>query len=226
MHPKSEDEIYLRIAILEAYTSTRHYKDQYSRCHQKIEQAHKKHMLWKNGLDANQYDEKQFIKDADNLLAPLNDGTGIQHKCGVDGDQWYITTHNKADFLPFELQDDKSEQGFITLQFDAKQSINQQLSIAKSKLMDKRRYYYKEAWKDDENLPSSRQNMHKIYENLQIMIAYDDMTRELGEPPTWEMVGSKFDMKPNTARDKFQKISELLQNGSLLQYFPPDLETK
>jgi len=68
--------------------------------------------------------------------------------------------------------------------------------------------------------------MHKIYENLQIMIAYDDMTRKLGEPPTWKIVGSKFDMKPNTARDKFQKISELLQNGSLLQYFPPDLETK
>ena len=103
MNPKSEDEIYLRIAILEAYTSTRHYKDQYSRCHQKIVQAHKKHMLWKNGQDANQYDEKQFIKDSDNLLAPLNDGTGIQHKCEVDGDQWYISTYNKADFLPFVL---------------------------------------------------------------------------------------------------------------------------
>ena len=139
---------------------------------------------------------------------PLNDGTGIQHKCGVDGNQWYITTHSKADFLPFELLDDKSEQGFITLQFDAKQSISQQLSIAKSKLMDKRRQYYKEAWKDDEDLPSSRQNMHKIYENLQIMIAYDDMTIELGEIPTWEMVGSRLDMKPNTARDKFQKISK------------------
>ena len=62
MNPKSEDEIYLRIAILEAYTSTRHYKDQYSKCHQKIEQAHKKHMLWKNGQDVNQYDEKQCYR--------------------------------------------------------------------------------------------------------------------------------------------------------------------
>lgn len=226
MNPKSEDEIYLRIAILEAYTSTRHYQDQYRRYRQKIVRAHKKHMLWKNGLDASHYDEKQFIKDVNNLLIPFNDKTGIQHKCGLDGDQWYLSTNNKADFLPFELQDNKSDQGFITLQFDAKQSINQQLTIAKSKLMDKRRHYYKEAWKADEDLPSSRQNMHKIYENLQIMIAYDDMTIELGEIPTWEMVGSRLDMKPNTARDKFQKISKILKDGSLLQYFPPELDTK
>jgi len=217
MNPKSEKEMFTRLAILDTYCDTDLYRDHYLRAHKKISDLYKRHTLYADGTTAVRYTEKDFNDGAGKIIKRLDEETFITHGLILNNEGFQVSPVSKADYLPFDLVDKQADAGFVTLRFNIQGSINEQLDIAKSRLKKKRAQFKKSLVIDDS---TSRQNINTVLDNLEIMAIRDTMVRQNGKKATWQIVADEIGINADTAKQKYKRAKDLILTKEITRFFP------
>ena len=240
--PKTEIEMFTRVAIFDTYCRTTLYKDHYKRYHTKLTDIYKKYSMSRDGTTADSYTPVDFINDADNIVERLHEDSLVRHQLYLKLEGivnmvesgsysiynkniigWELVAVSTADHLPFEIKEPYSktdihthhnaDSGFMTLQFDLDVGLDKQLKGAKVRLQ-KQRDIYKKSFQKGGKVGTSRYDLDLILENLKCLVFRDNEQEKEKE------VSENFGMPYGTFRDKCNKALALIRSKKIVRFFP------
>ena len=219
MNPKSEKEMFTRLAIFDTYCQTVSYKNHYERAHGKIAALFKQYAMSRDGLRANRYTADDFIKDGNKIVDKLQDASLVPHELGFTTardksiSDWGLYPISTADYLPFDGKEHNGDSRFETLTFDIDSGLDKQLKAAKIKLQEKRDIY-KKSFQNSGKVQTSSYKLDDVLSHLECLVFRENETGSVKD------VSKKFGMSHHTFRDKCEKAEYLISSKKILRFFP------
>jgi hypothetical protein len=103
----------------------------------------------------------------------------------------------------------------VTLSFDPKRNIDDQLESAKQKLLSKRQVISGGAFIKGS---SEKKPLDRIIQELFIYVKREESQHS---KKTWKDLADELDLKMGTAQKKFKKAKNLILSGEIRKYLPP-----
>ena len=219
MNPKSEEEMFTRVAIFDTYCQTTHYKKLFKKAHTDISKKFKLYTMFKDGITANSYTVDDFIKDGNKIVDKLQDDSLITHELGFTTardktiSDWGLYPISTADHLPFDGKHQNGDSGFETLTFDIDSGLNKQLDAAKKKLQEKRDIY-KKSFQNSGKVQTSSYKLDDVLSHLECLVFSKNETGSVKD------ISKKFGISSHTFRDKCEKAEYLIESKIILRFFP------
>ena len=219
MNPKSEEEMFTRVAIFDTYCQTTHYKKLFKKAHTDISKKFKLYTMFRDGITANSYTVDDFIKDVNKIVDKLQDAALVPHEIGFTTardktiSDWGLYPISTADHLPFDGKHQNGDSGFETLTFDIDSGLNKQLDAAKKKLQEKRDIY-KKSFQNSGKVQTSSYKLDDVLSHLECLVFRENETGSVKD------VSKKFGMSHHTFRDKCEKAEYLISSKKILRFFP------
>jgi hypothetical protein len=219
MNPKSEKEMFTRVAIFDTYCQTTHYKKLFKKAHTDISKKFKLYTMFRDGITANSYTVDDFIKDVNKIVDKLQDDSLVPHELGFTTardktiSDWGLYPISTADHLPFDGKHQNGDSGFETLTFDIDAGLDKQLKAAKIKLQEKRDIH-KKSFQNSGKVQTSSYKLDDVLSHLECLVFRENETGSVKD------VSKKFGMSHHTFRDKCEKAEHLIDSKIILRFFP------
>ena len=229
MNPKSEKEMFTRMAIFDTYCQTKAYKNLYKGACKAISQPFKLYTMCIKGITAKSYTADDFLKNVHSRIKKLYGTSFVHHQLhlvveGIEGIvesnsykegniiEWTLVAVAKADSLPFDVTDSTNcIDGFEMLEFDLSIGLTDQLKAAKEKLQQKQAIYKSVL---AGQVGTSRQNLKDVLSHLECLVFRENETGSVKDK------SKKFGMSHHTFRDKCEKAEYLINSKIILRFFP------
>ena len=219
MNPKSEKEMFTRLAIFDTYCQTVSYKNHYERAHGEIVALFKMYAMSRDRLRANRYTADEFVEDANNVVQKAASDLLAPHEVGFTTEpdksisDWGLYPISTADHLPFDGKHQNGDSGFEALTFDLDAGLDKQLKAAKIKLQEKRDIY-KKSFQNSGKVQTSSYKLDDVLSHLECLVFSKNETGSVKDK------SKKFGISPHTFRDKCEKAEYLIESKKILRFFP------
>ena len=219
MNPKSEKEMFTRLAIFDTYCQTVSYKNHYERAHGEIVALFKMYAMSRDRLRANRYTADEFVEDANNVVQKAASDLLAPHEVGFTTEpdksisDWGLYPISTADHLPFDGNHHNGDSRFETLTFDLDAGLDKQLAGAKIKLQGKRDLK-KKSFQNSGKVQTSKYNLNDVLSHLECLVFRDNETGSEKE------ISEKYGMSYHTFRGKCNIALKLIRTKEILRFFP------
>ena len=219
MNPKSEKEMFTRVAIFDTYCQTTHYKILFKKAHTDISKKFKLYTMSRDGMRANRYTVDDFKNDGNKIVEKLRDASLVPHALDFTTasdrsiSDWALYPKSTADYLPFDGKHQNGDSGFEALTFDIDLGLDKQLADAKIKLQEKRDIY-KKSFQNSGKVQTSSYKLDDVLSHLECLVFRENETGSVKD------VSKKFGMSHHTFRDKCEKAEYLIDSKKILRFFP------
>ena len=219
MNPKSEKEMFTRVAILDMYCQTAWFQKIYKRAHTSISHFFNLYNLSKNELIENSYKADEFVQDANNVVQKAASDLLAPHEVGFTTEpdksisDWNLYPVSTADYLPFDGKHHNEFSRFQTLTFDIDAGLEKQLHDAKIKLQRKRDIV-KKSFQNSGKVQTSKYNLNDVLSHLECLVFREN------ETGTEREISEKYGMSYHTFRGKCNTALKLIRTKEILRFFP------
>ena len=217
--PRTESEMFTRLAIVDLYCQTEWYKRVYKRVRTDISQFFKLYNLSKNQLTANSYKADEFVQDANNvvqkaawdLLAPHEVGFTTEPDESIS--DWGLYLNSTADYLPFDGKEHNGDSRFETLTFDIEKGLEDQWKNGKKKLQEKLALK-KKSFQNRGKVQTSKYSLKTVLSHLECLVFRESQTGNEKD------IAEKYGIPYDTFRGKCNTALKLIKSQEILRFFP------
>ena len=217
--PRTESEMFTRLAIVDWYCQTEWYKRAYKRVHTDISHYFNLYNLSKKELTANNFKENDFVKAANNivqkaawdLLAPHEVGFTTEPDKSIS--DWGLYLNSTADYLPFDGKEHNGDSRFETLTFDIEKGLEDQWKSGKKKLQEKLALK-KKSFQNRGKVQTSKYNLNDVLSHLECLVFRESQTGNERD------IAEKYGIPYDTFRGKCNTALKLIKTKEILRFFP------
>ena len=217
--PRTESEMFTRVAIFDTYCQTTHYKKIFKRAHTNISKKFKKYTMFRDGIDANSYTVYDFIKDGNKIVDKLQDASLVPHDLGFTTardksiSDWGLYAISTADYLPFDGKEHNGDSRFETLTFDIEKGLEDQWKSGKKKLQEKLALK-KKSFQNRGKVQTSKYSLKTVLSHLECLVFRESQTGNEKD------IAEKYGIPYDTFRGKCNTALKLIKTKEILRFFP------
>ena len=217
--PRTESEMFTRLAIFDTYCQTVSYKNHYKRAHGKITALFKQYAMSRDGLRANRYTADDFINDGNKIVQKLQDASLVTHELGFTTardksiSDWGLYAISTADYLPFDGKEHNGDSRFETLTFDIEKGLEDQWKSGKKKLQEKLALK-KKSFQNRGKVQTSKYSLKTVLSHLECLVFRESQTGNEKD------IAEKYGIPYDTFRGKCNTALKLIKTKEILRFFP------